>query len=226
MQATGNPNSHRTVFNDPSPLHEPKRRKTQETSSPRKLGSSTLSKPKPIDPTKGDAELVSHGSTVADSDDSLNLGAETRSKPRIAGDGSATRRLKADHGGGESSKVVNSDTETEPIDEFPSQPKTGGKVRGIVENIERKSTKPHPPKLQLVSNNPLNLLLANNKPKVRLFTEGEGRFADACIFRQSPAPPPRYLHMDKKARGNLYLAYPCWIGCAAQNASRNHASTT
>jgi hypothetical protein len=134
---------------------------------------------------------VSHSSTVADdSEDSLNLGAAERSKARITGDGHATRRLRADNRGGESSKVVNSDTETEPIDEFPSQPKKGGKVQRIVQNIESNGGKPHPPKLRLGPSNPLDSLPTNHKPRVRHFTEGESRLADTRVTRQSPTPSP------------------------------------
>jgi len=205
----GNPNSHRSVF---EPLHEPKRRKTQETSSPRKPGPSGHSKraflDKPIDLTKDDAELVSHISTVADdSDDSLNLGAAERSKARIAGDGRATQRLKADHGGGESSKAVDTDTETEAIEEFPistGEPTMvkgkGGRVRAIARNFELNGGKPDPPKLPLNSGNPFNpLSLANRKPRVRLFTEEEGWLSDTLITRRSrtsQSPSPRGLRMD------------------------------
>ena len=162
---------------------------------PRNPGPSILSKPdpldKPIDLTTDDAELVSHGSTVADdSEDSLNLGAAERSKARIVDDGRATQRLKADRRGGESSKVVNSDTETEPIDEFPSQQKKGGKVQSIVQKIERNGGKLLAPKLQLAQGNPLSSLSATHKQKVRLFTEGEDRLADKRVTRQNQTPPP------------------------------------
>ena len=175
----GNPNSHRSVF---ELQRESKRRKTQETSSSRKPGPSDLSKrvflEKPIDLTEDDAELVSHISAVADdSDDSLNLGAAERSRVRIAGDGHSTQRLKADHGGGESSKAVDTDTETEAIEEFPVPTMAKGKVgmvRAIARKFEHEGGKPHPPKLPLNSGNPFNPLLpANPKPKVRLFTEEE-----------------------------------------------------
>lgn len=115
---------------------------------------------------------MSHSSIVTDdSEDSLNLGAEKRSKTRIASDGRATQRLKADPRSGKSSEVLNSDTETEPIEEFPSQPrKRGGVVKDLVRSFERNDA----PKLQLTSDNPLNLLpLANHKPKVGLHPSGE-----------------------------------------------------
>ena len=114
---------------------------------------------------------MSHSSIVTDdSEDSLNLGAEKRSKTRIAGDGRATQRLKADPRGGKLSEVY-SDTETEPIEEFPPQPrKRVGMVKDIVQTFERSGV----PKLQLTSDNPLNSLpLANHKPKVGLLTEEE-----------------------------------------------------
>lgn len=124
---------------------------------------------------------MSHSSTVADdSDDSLNLGAAERSKTRIADDGRATQRLKADHKGGESSKAANSDMETESIDEFPSQPKKRGKVHSMVRNLERNGGKLHPPKLPLTSSNPLSLLPPNHKPKVRL-TEEEGLLTNILV---------------------------------------------
>ena len=133
MPVTGNPNSGRNVFNG-SP-HEHKRRRTSFPGPSRReiLG-------KPIDLTKDGAELASHSSTVADdSDDSLSLGATERSKAHIADDGRATQHLKADHRGGKSSRIANSDTETEPLDELPSQPKKGGKAQSIVQNLERDS---------------------------------------------------------------------------------------
>jgi len=190
---------------------------------------------KPIDLTRDDAELVSHSSTAADdSDDSLNLGAEERSKARIASDGRATRRLKAGHRGGESSKVVNPDSDTEPIEgsssqpieESSSRPKKRGKVQSMVQNIERNGVGSRPPKLPLTPDNPLNSLPGSHKPKVRLFIDGEGWLADTRVTRQSQTPPPssRYLQMDRKARGKPCLAYSSQIGCEAQNASRNRAS--
>ena len=214
-----------------------KRRRTQDTSLPRKPEPLPLVRrgpfDKPIDLTRDDAELASHSSTAADdSEDSLNLGAEERSKARIASDGRATRRLKAGHRGGESSRVVNPDSETEPIEGSSSQPieesssrPKKGKVHSMVQNIERNDVGSRPPKLQLIPDNPLNSLPVNHKPKVRLFTEGEGRLADTRATRQSPTPPlnGRYLHMDRKARGKC-LSYPSQTGYEAQNASRNRAS--
>lgn len=168
----GNPNSHRTVFSGQS--RERKRRKTEETSSSRQPGPSTLPNQglsdRQIDLTKDDVELVSHSSTVADdSEDSLNLGAEERSKIRIADDGPSTRRLKADRRGGESSKAVNPDVQTEPIEEYPSQLK----VKSMVQRIEQHGGKPQ--KLALGWQNPLDHVSpTNRKQKVRLFIEKEG----------------------------------------------------
>ena len=167
--AGGNPNSYRTVFDVQS--HESKRRKIDETSSSRQPEPFRLSKRGllggPIDLTGDDAEVASYSST--DSEDPLNLGAEERSKSkaRIVRDGPFTRRLRTDHRGGESSKVVDSDPHTGPIQESASK----GKVRGFVHIIEGGQ----PPKLQLNSENPLDSLSpASRKPKVRLFIEEEG----------------------------------------------------
>jgi len=224
MPITGNPNSCHAVFTP-----DRKRRRTQDTPFPRRPGPPPPPRrgppDKPIDLTKDDAELVSYSSTAADdSEDSLNLGAAERSKARIAGDGRATRRLKAGQRSGESSKVVNPDSEMEPIEEFLPQPKRGGRVKSMVQNIERNGA--HPPKLQLFTENPLNSLSVSRKLKVRLFTEGEGRLADTRVTRQSPTLPPssRYLHMGRKARGKSYLAYPSQTGCEARNASGDRAS--
>lgn len=172
MQPSGNPNSVRGVFN-PTPAS--KRRKTEEGPSPINPGTSGLPKrsrvDKPIDLTKDDA---SHSPTVTgDSDDSLNLGAAERSKPRIADDGRATQRLKAERRGGRSSKTADTDTEDEPIDEFPAPTKKPvkekGVVRGIVQNLESRNGQV-PPKLPLNSYNPLKSVPPGKPgPKVRLF---------------------------------------------------------
>jgi hypothetical protein len=181
----GNPNSTRTVFDR---QHESKRRRTQETPIP---GPSTLSKQGPLDKsidlTNDDTEPVSRSSMVTDdSEDSLNLGAEKRSRARVAGDGHATQRLRAGSRGGKPPEVLNSDTEIEPIEEFPPQPRKGV-VQTIVRNIERNNV----PKLQLNSDNPLNLLpLANRKLKVGPLTEEEGR----RLTRSLPAKVYRLSH--------------------------------
>ena len=127
---------------------------------------------------------MSRSSLVADdSEDSLNLGAEKRSKARIAGDGHATQRLKAGPRGGKPAETLDSDTETEPIEEFPAQQRKGV-VRTIVRNFERN----HAPKLPLNSDNPLvSLPLTNHKSKVGLLTKEEGcrltRSAPAKVYR-------------------------------------------
>jgi len=177
--AKGIPNNHRSVF---ELRRESKRRKTQETSSPRKPGPSGLSKRgfpgKTIDLTKHDVELESHISTVADdSDDSLNL---RRYKTHIADDDRATQRLKADHRGGESSNAVDMD-EAEAIENFPVP--TGetttvkgkrGMILALVQNVVWNTEKLPAPRSPLNPSNPLNPLpSAYRKPKVRLFTEEE-----------------------------------------------------
>ena len=115
--------------------------------------------------------MIRSSTAADDSEDSLNLGAEKRSKARIAGDGRATQRLKAGPTGGKSSDVINSDTETELIEEYPSQPRNKGKGQTIIRNIESKNA----PKLQLTSNNPLDQLSpVNLKSKVDFLAEEEG----------------------------------------------------
>jgi len=101
------------------------------------------------------------------------MGAAERSKARIASDFRATRRLKAGHRGGESSKAVNSDPETGPIEESSSRPKRRGKVQNMVQNIERNGVGPRPPKLQLSPDNPLSSLPVSRKLKVRLLLKGK-----------------------------------------------------
>jgi len=216
-----NPNTHRSVF---EPLREPKRRKGQQSSSPRKPGPSGLSKraflDKPIDLTEDDAELVSHTSTVADdSDDSLDLRTVERSKARIADDLRATQRLQACHGGGQSS-AVDADTVTEVIEEFPvstGEPmmvkEKGGRVPGATRNIESRNdgkihTHGSPPNPSEPSN---SLPPESHKPKVRLFDEEEGWLTNILITRRSQttslSPSPRCLRMDRKASGKMYV-YP------------------
>jgi hypothetical protein len=115
---------------------------------------------------------VSYSSTdTDDSEDSLDLGADNRSKVRIAGDGRATQRMKAGPGGGKSSEILNSDVETEPIEEYPPHARKKGKVQTVIRNIERKGA----PKLQLSSDYPLDLLPpADLKSKVGFLAEAEG----------------------------------------------------
>jgi hypothetical protein len=215
----GNPNSSGAVFNS---SHAQKRRKTRKTSPPRNTGPSSLSKQ--IDLTKEDAELVSYSSTVADdSEDSLNLGTAERSRSRIAGDGRATQRLKADCGGGESSKAVDTDTETEAIEDFPVPTRKpavvggkGGVVRNMVRDYESNNGKSRAPKLNLNSSNPSNPLnpLSSGKPRLKvrfLFTEEEGWLADILIPRRSRTTPPslspRPLRMGRKAGGKMRMSY-------------------
>jgi len=183
MRPAGNPNSNRSVFDPPS-----KRRKTQKTSTPINPGPSGFPKrssvDRQIDLTKDEVELAPHNLTVAeDSDDSLNLRATEGSRPRIANDGRATQRLKAGRRGGESSEVVDTDTETDPIDEYVEPrrklvtPKgERGKVRGIVQNIEsRGGRESGPAKLSLGPSKPVMSLPPRRHPlKVRLFFIKEG----------------------------------------------------
>jgi len=217
-----NPNTHRSVF---EPLREPKRRKTQQSSSPRNHGPSGLSKraflDKPIDLTEDDAELVSHTSTVADdSDDSLDLRTAERSKARITDDLRAIQRLQVCHGGGEPPKAVDADTETEAIVEFPLPTGEsmmvkgkGGRVPGVMRNIEsRNDGKIHTHGSPPNPSEPLNSLPPeSHKPKVRLFTEEEGWLTNILITRRSQtrslSPSPRCLRMDRKASGKMYV-YP------------------
>ena len=169
-----NPNSDRTVFIPPPN----KRRKTLKTPPPINPGPLSLSKrssvERHIDLTKDEVGLGPHSSTASgDSDDSLNL---LPPSSRIANDGHATRRLKA--GRGESSKAADSDAEAEAIEEYPEETKKrmtpkdrGGKVQGIVQNIEsRNGGEVRRPKLHLNSDNPLVLFPpSKHKTKVRLF---------------------------------------------------------
>ena len=115
---------------------------------------------------------MSHSSTAADdSEDSLNLGAEKWSKARITGDGRATRRLKASPRGGESSDALNLDTEKEPIEEYPPQPRKRENVQTVIPNVEHK----HAPQLQSTSGNPLDSLSpVTLKSKVGFLPEEEG----------------------------------------------------
>ena len=168
-----NPTSRHDVF-----VHDRKRRRTRDTSLPTKPEPLTLVRrgplDKPIDLTRDDAELVSHSSMTADdSEDSLDIGAAERSKARIASDGRTTRRLKAGHRGGESSKAVNSDSETGPIEGSSSRPKREGKVQSMVQSIERNGVGPRPAKLRLHPDNPLNSLPVSRKPKVHILLKGK-----------------------------------------------------
>ena len=212
MQSRGNPNSSATIF-----IPKTKRQKTQKTSPPINPGPSGPSKrnsfDKPIDLTTDDAEPLSLRSAVLDdSDDSLNLGAAERSKPRIANDGRATQRLIAERRGGEPSKVVDTDTETEAIEEFPvpekkSVKEKGGVVRNLVRGIESRNGR-DPPKLALNLNNPLASIPSGKSGlRVRpLFTEEEESLADILIPRRSQITfsSPRSL---RKAGGKICLPY-------------------
>lgn len=206
----GNPNKFNSVF------ESRKRRKTHETSSPRKPGPSDLSRQGffdgSIDLTNEESDLPSRSSTATgESEDSLNLGAAERSK-RIVDDGRATRLLKADRRGGEPSKLVNIDTETDPIDEFPGKAKKETKVLSMARNFELNGGKPHTPKLRFNQSNPLDSLPpVNHRPKACLFTEEEGCLADTLITRSSLLAPlslgRRSLRMGPKARGQRLLCY-------------------
>lgn len=124
--SSGNPNSH-GVFDSPPSRKRPKIRPT-----------STSFSRKPIDLTTEDAGSVLPDSTaVEDSDDSLNIQAKGRSQSRIASDGHAFRRLKAERRDVQSSKSTHSDTETDPIEEFPeTKTENMGKVWGMVRKYE------------------------------------------------------------------------------------------
>ncbi|KAF9777986.1 hypothetical protein BJ322DRAFT_1114528 [Thelephora terrestris] len=142
----GNPNRRATVFASSS--H--KRPKTQSTSHQRK----------PIDLTTDDAEPLLRSATAADdSDDSLNLG-----RRRIADDGHATLRLRAGRKDTESLKLTHSDTEPDPIEDFPDIKANDkpGKVSKMIRRYEGRTSGGHP-KLELKPGNPL-LPLAQ-KPK-------------------------------------------------------------
>jgi len=191
MRPAGNPNRSRGVFDPPS-----KRRRTHETSPPINPGPSGPPKQifvdGQIDLTSNDVESISHTPTVADlSDDSLNLGTEKQSSSRIANDGRATQRLKTSHRGAAPSKVVDTDSETEPIDSFPEikwgrrmmpEEKKGEKVGKIVRDIEsRGAGESHPRRLDLRSGPPVPSTKHNQK--VRLIFTGEGE--------HSPNPNPQ-----------------------------------
>ena len=183
---SGNPNTTRGVF-----ITEPpnKRRRTEEKSPPINPGplghSKRSSVDRHIDLTKDEVELGSHSLTVSEeSDDPLNLGAKPRPNPRVVNDGRATRRLRAGRRGGESSKAVDTDEEAEAIEEYPEGTKKrmvpkerGGKVQGIVKNIEsRNGGESHTPRLPLVP----SVQLLPPKPKVRLSFIEDGAGLD-CI---------------------------------------------
>lgn len=114
-----------------------------------------------------------------DSDDSLNLKSGKHPRLRIAGDGPDTQRLKAGRRGGESSKAVKSDPDTDAITEYTA--KEERIVPNLIRKFERNGRKPHIsngrdphiPKLPLEEGNPLKPLV-NHKLKVRPFTEEEG----------------------------------------------------
>ena len=154
--SSGNPNRRASIFESPAN----KRLKTQSTSRQRKA----------IDLTTDDTEPIFRSSTAAeDSDDSLNLG------NRITNDGHATRRLKTQRRDVESPKVARSDTEPDPIEDFP-EIKTNEKPRKVsnmIRQYENRNSGGHP-KLALKPGNPL----PPQKPKrsVRLFfTKAEER---------------------------------------------------
>lgn len=148
--SSGNPNSHSSVFSS----HTHKRAKTQSTPFSRKE----------IDLTGDDPEPIPRGQAAADdSDDSLNIGAQEGSRSRIAHDGHATRRLRAERGDAGPSKVAHSDTETDQIEEFPEKP---GKVLTLAHRYEARNAAVRP-KLELKPGNPLSSLPSKHKPRVK-----------------------------------------------------------
>ena len=211
MRPARNPNSSRSVFDPPN-----KRRKTQETLPPINLGPSGPPKRSSvtgrIDLTNNDAESSSRSPTVADiSDDSLNIGTEKRPSSRVANDGRATQRLKGSHRGGISSKAVDTDSETEPIEYYPEPerkpmiPKEKkGKVQDLVRNFEsRDDGESYTPKLNFKPRPPL--LSTKPKLKVRLFfIEEGGQLADPCSqdgAKQQKFHPAHELYLWDEGQG-------------------------
>jgi len=209
MQPAGNPNGKRSVFEMPN-----KRQRTQKISpsiNSGPSGSKQSSVDRRIDLTNSDAESSSRTPTVAEiSDDSLNLGAEKRSSSRIVNDGRATQRLKGSHRGGESSKAVEMDSETEAIGSFP-EPKwmrmkgKGVHVQNMVRNFESRSGGgAHPPKLELTSGAPLPPTKHNPKVRLTFIEDRRGRTGADLISRRGQtttfSPSPRILPMGRKAR--------------------------
>lgn len=170
--SAGNPNSGASVF-----TRAPKRRKTQNTPSSTNSGSSDVSKhrsvDRAIDLTEDDAEPPLHGPTAADdSGDSLNIRPAGQSRSRIADDGRATRRLRADHRGGGSSKAADPGMETDEIEDFPG-PTTAkeqkGKVRNMVQALEyRSGGRSTAPRLNLAPDHPALSGSEKFKPSVHL----------------------------------------------------------